>query len=295
MHQYSFKLMKLFPPVLFLITACVIDIENPIAESLSIEWISIDYDQVENQLFLQLEILPVDETIDSITVEVSSENYDSTFVLNDNGVSGDLIAKNNRFSLIVDVNLPFEDYHFDAMAHTSSSTEYKNKEEITIEEKLPPEIVEIIFWELNADGSEKMIDLSSESFQVDDEEYKYLYFQLIINDVNGLDDIRYVQYQIKVEDMEAEDTCHYVPPSGFLSFPQWYLEYKETNDSGFVFDVKNEYLDDPTTDIDEPGIPFKPFGLCGRIGYATFRFIVADKTFDPVIEEIIVKFENQFN
>ncbi len=92
MHQNSFKLMKLFSPVLFLITACVIDIENPIEESLSIEWISIDYDQVENKLFLQLEILPVDETIDSITVEVSSENYDSTFVLNDNGVSGDLIA-----------------------------------------------------------------------------------------------------------------------------------------------------------------------------------------------------------
>ena len=66
MHQNSFKLMQLFFPVLFLITACVMDIENPIEESLSIEWISIDYDQVENQLFLQLEILLVNETIDSV-------------------------------------------------------------------------------------------------------------------------------------------------------------------------------------------------------------------------------------
>ena len=98
MYQNFRSLIKLSPLILVLITSCVLDIENPIEESLSIEWISIDYDQVENQLFLQLEILPVDETIDSITVEVSSENYDSTFVLNDNGVSGDLIAENNRFS-----------------------------------------------------------------------------------------------------------------------------------------------------------------------------------------------------
>jgi len=40
-----------------------LDIENPIEESLSIEWISIDYDQVENKLFLQLEILHMTTTL----------------------------------------------------------------------------------------------------------------------------------------------------------------------------------------------------------------------------------------
>ena len=284
MHQNSFKLMKLFSPVLFLITACVIDIENPIEESLSIEWISIDYDQVENKLFLQLEILPVDETIDSITVEVSSENYDSTFVLNDNGVSGDLIAENNRFSAITEVDLPFEDYQFKAVVYTLSSKEYQDRKNITIYEEFPPEIVDIIFWQKNADGSGIIFNPDSEVFQIDDIDYRFLDFQLIINDINGLDDIRYVRYQINVEAMAAEDSCQYVPESGFLSYPQWYLEYKETTDAGFVFDVNNVYLD-------EPGIPVKPIGLCGRIGVSTFRFIVADMTLDPVVKERSVGFD----
>ena len=46
------------------------DIENPTEESLSIEWITIDYDQVGNKLFLQLEILPVNEAIDSVINQI---------------------------------------------------------------------------------------------------------------------------------------------------------------------------------------------------------------------------------
>ena len=121
-------------------------------------------------------------------------------------------------------------------------------------------------------------------FQIDDIDYRFLDFQLIINDINGLDDIRYVRYQVNVEAMEAEDSCQYVPKSGFLSYPQWYLEYKETTDSGFVFDVNNVYLD-------EPGSPVKPIGLCGRIGVSTFRFIVADMTLEPVVKERSVGFD----
>ena len=110
------------------------DIENPIEESLSIEWISIDYDQVENELFLQLKILPVNETIDSVIVEVSSDNYDSTFILNDDGVFGDIIAENNRYSVIAEVDLPFEDYQFDVVVYPLSSKEYQDRKNITIEE-----------------------------------------------------------------------------------------------------------------------------------------------------------------
>jgi len=291
MYQYSCYLIKLFFPILFLLTACVIDIDNPKEESLTIEWVIIEYNQVENQLFLQLEILPSDEKIDIVTVEVTSEYFDSIFVLNDNGISGDLVAQNSRFSIITEVDLPFENYEFNAVVYTISSKEYQKKENITIKEEFPPEFVDIIFWQKNADGSGTIFDPSSDPFQVDDKEYKYLYFQLIVNDPNGLEDIRYIQYQINVENMGAEDTCQYVPETGFLSYPQWYLEYKETTDAGFVFDVKNEYLDDPTTEINEPGIPIKPIGLCGRIGVSTFRFIIADMTFEPVIHEVNLGFD----
>ena len=180
--------------------------------------------------------------------------------------------------------MPFEDYQFEAVVHTSSSKEYQKIKQLTIEEQFPPKILDIIFWQKNADGNGTIIDPDSEVFQVDDVDYRFLDFQLIINDANGLNDIRYVRYQINVESMEAEDTCHYVPASGYLSYPQWYLIYQETTDSGFVFDVNNAYLE-------EPGIPVKPLGLCGRIGVSNFRFIVADMTFEPIIDEKSVVFD----
>ena len=145
MHQNSFKLIKLFSPVLFLITACVIDIENPIEESLSIEWISIDYDQVENKLFLQLEILPENEIINDVFVEISSDKFYTTISLNDNGEFGDIIPQNNIFSSFSEIYLPFDNYQFMVVVQTSSLQEFIKKKNITIEEQFAPEIVNIIF------------------------------------------------------------------------------------------------------------------------------------------------------
>ena len=199
MHQNSFKLMKLFSPVLFLITACVIDIENPIEESLYIEWISIDYDQVENQLFLQLETLPVNEIIDSVTVEIYSKNYDSTFVLNDDGNTGDIIAHNNRYSVITEVDLPFEDYQCNAVVYTLSSKEYQKRAEITIEKQYFPEIMDVIFIKSYEDGSGYQFDSSSPYF-VNDEDTSYLNFQITIKDLNGIENIQtiFIVYYIKL-------------------------------------------------------------------------------------------------
>ena len=61
MYRNFLSLIKLFPLILVLITSCVLDIENPTEESLSIEWISIDYDQAENAVtnFVLLESFPV--------------------------------------------------------------------------------------------------------------------------------------------------------------------------------------------------------------------------------------------
>ena len=65
MYQNTFLLIQLFFPVLLLITSCVVDIEGPTDKSLSIEWLTIDYNQTENKLFMHLEIKPEHETIDS--------------------------------------------------------------------------------------------------------------------------------------------------------------------------------------------------------------------------------------
>ena len=280
MYQNFRSLIKLSPLILVLITSCVLDIENPIEESLSIEWISIDYDQVENKLFLQLEILPENEIINDVFVEISSDNFDSTILLNDNGEFGDLIPQNYKYSSLSEIYLTFDDYQFKPVINGFELEEVN----FSIEEQFAPEIVDIIFWQKNEEGSGVIFDPDSEVFRVDDSEYNYLDFQVIINDKNGLDDIRYVRYQINIENMTAEDSCNYEPESGFLNYPQWFLEYKETTGAGFVFDVNNAYLQ-------EPGIPIKPLNQCGRIGVSTFRFIVADMIFDPIIEDRFVGFD----
>ena len=283
MYRNMFRLSFLFI-LLLLIISCVIDIEEPIQESLSIELLEIDYNQIENQLYLQIEVVPGNEVINEVFVTILSNSFDSTVFLNDSATSGDLIPQNNQYSAFTEVDLPFEDYQFNAVVHTLSSREYSKRKNITIEKQFPPEISDIIFWQKNADGSGTIFDPNSEAFMVDNEEYNYLDFQVVINDPNGLDDIRYVQYQINVESMAAEDSCNYEPELGFLSYPQWYLEYQETTDTGYVFDVNNAYLD-------EPGIPIKPIGICGRIGVSIFRFIIADMTSGPVVEDRSVEFD----
>jgi hypothetical protein len=262
----------------------MMNVDEDEMDSLSIEWLDIDYNQNDTTLFLQVEVIPENKMITEVFVEISSENFDSTIFLNDNGDFGDIILQNNIFSSLSEIYLPFDDYQFNAVVQTSSLHEFIKGKNITIEEQYDPEIVDIIFWQKNADGSETMFDPNSEIFQVDDDEYNYLDFQLIINDKNGLDDIRYVRYQINIENMVAEDSCNYEPETGFLSYPQWFLEYKETIDAGFVFDVNNAYLQ-------EPGIPIKPLNQCGRTGVSTFRFIIADMIFDPIVEDRFVGFD----
>ncbi|SVA91593.1 uncharacterized protein METZ01_LOCUS144447 [marine metagenome] len=284
MYRIMFPLKLILLSISLLITSCMMNVDEDEMDSLSIEWLDIDYNQNDTTLFLQVEFIPGNKMITEVFVEISSENFDSTIFLNDNGDFGDIIPQNNIFSSFSEIYLPFDDYQFNAVVQTSSLQEFIKGKNITIEEQYAPEIVDIIFWQKNADGSETMFDPNSEIFQVDDDEYNYLDFQLIINDKNGLDDIRYVRYQINIENMAAEDSCNYEPETGFLSYPQWFLEYKETTDAGFVFDVNNTYLQ-------EPGIPIKPLNQCGRIGVSTFRFIVADMIFDPIIEDRFVGFD----
>ena len=284
MYRIMFPVKLILLSISIFIISCMVNVDEDEIDSVSIEWIDIDYNQNDTTLFLQVESNPGNELITKVFVEISSVNFDSTILLYDNGYFGDIIPQNNIYSSFSEIYLPFADYQFNAVVRISSLQEFVKRANITIEEQYNPEIVDIIFWQKNADGSETMFDPNSEIFQVDDDEYNYLDFQLIINDKNGLDDIRYVRYQINIENMTAEDSCNYEPETGFLSYPQWFLEYKETIEAGFVFDVNNVYLQ-------EPGIPIKPLNQCGRTGVSTFRFIIADRIFDPIIEDKFVGFD----
>jgi len=277
MFRNFFSLINLSPLILVLITSCVLDIENPTEESLSIEWITINYDQVGKKLFLQLEIQPINETIDSVIVKVSSENYDSTFILNDNGFFGDIIAENNRYSVISEVDsLPFENYQLDAVVYTPFSNPALKSAEITIEKQYPPEILDVIFIKSYEDGSEYEFDSSSPYF-VNDEDTSYLNFQITIKDLNGIENIQSIRYKTETVwdsavgecGCEEQETCNY-------SSPTFYLDKinSTSNDSIFTFEAINDY-------IEEPGFPINPTSVCNRSGTITFSFVVFDAYLGP--------------
>ena len=292
MSKYIMSVKKYFIFALFFFFACTTKLEDIVNPSIDIEWIIADYNQVENTLFLQIDVLNSDKNYDSIIVELNSENYDLRLLLNDKGENGDIIANNNIYSINANIDLPYTTISLNAILFIDSNNKVEKNKIIFIEEQFAPEIVDVKFWQINADGSKSIFNPNNEPFQVHEEEYKYLYFQLIVNDKNGLDDIQYLKYQINVENMIAEDSCNYTPPAGFLSYPQWYLEYQETNiDGDFVFDIKNQFLDNPNTEIEEPGLEYKPIKQCGRIGVAIFRFIISDMTFEPILKEVSVGFD----
>lgn len=284
LYKYTFKIKKILSFGFIFLLSCTTSVENPLIESISINWITADYNQIEKKLFLQLEIQSWEENIDSVIVEINSDNYNLIVILNDNGNNGDIIPNNNRYSVNTDVELPYGNILLNAIIYSSSSIKYEYKNNILIEEQFPPEIIDFIFWKKYADGSGMIFDPSSEVYKVDNNDYTFLDFQLIINDKNGIDDIKHIYYEINVENMFAVDSCQYIPEFGFLSYPQWYLEYKETIEDGFIFDVNNIFLE-------EPGIPIKPIQSCGRIGVSVFKFIVSDMTFDPITTEISIGFD----
>ena len=145
MYRNLLSLIKLFSPIILVVTSCVIDVEEPFEESLFIEQFEVNYNQIDGQLYLQVGIEPGNKIIDEVFVIISANNFNSTIYLNDDGIEGDLIAQNNRFSAITEINLPFQDYQIKAVVQTSSSQEFIQKKNITIEEQFAPEFVDVIF------------------------------------------------------------------------------------------------------------------------------------------------------
>ena len=280
MYQNAFLLIQLFFPVLLLITSCVVDIEGPTDKSLSIEWLTIDYNQTENKLFIHLEIKPGNERIDSVTVEISSKNYDSTFVLNDDGNTGDIIAHNNRYSVITEVDLPFEEFQFKAVidGFEPEVAYFSN------EEQFLPEIEEIIFIKNYGNNQYEFINDNS-PFYINENDTSYLKFKIKIKDQNGINNIQSVRYKTVTNWDSAEGNCGYNQGEDYISSsPIFYLDNIDStsSDSILTYVSINDY-------IQEPGFLINPASVCNRTGVITFSFVIFDLYFGPqtFVEELL--------
>ena len=280
MYQNFRSLIKLSPLILVLITSCVLDIENPIEESLSIEWISIDYDQVENKLFLQLEILPENKIINDVFVEISSDNFDSTILLNDNGEFGDLISQNYKYSSLSEIYLPFDDYQFKAVIDGFEPEEVN----FSIEEQFLPVIEEIIFIK-SYENNKYEFSNNSSPYYIDENEISHLNFEIKIKDLNGINNIKSVKYNTVTHWDIAEGNCGCNQGEDCPNTsPTFYLNNINStlSDSIFTYVAINDY-------IKEPGFPINPSSICNRSGVITFSFVVFDLYFGPqtFVEELL--------
>ena len=288
MYQNAFLLIQLFFPVLLLITSCVVDIEGPTDKSLSIEWLTIDYNQTENKLFIHLEIKPGNEMIDSVTVEISSKNYDLTFVLNDDGNTGDIIAHNNRYSVITEVDLPFEEFQLKAVidGFEPEVAYFSN------EAQFLPEIEEIIFIK-NYGNNQYEFNNDNSPFYVNENDTSYLKFIIKIKDQNGINNIQSVRYKTVTNWDSAEGNCGYNQGEDYISSsPIFYLDNIDStsSDSILTYVSINDY-------IQEPGFPINPASVCNRTGVITFSFVIFDLYFGPqtFVEELLFSSCSELN
>lgn len=263
-----------------IITSCVQEIQKPDNTDIKIIDFIVDYDQTNNEIFLQVNTEFENQEITMVSVEIFSEDnlFDTLFVLNDAADNGDLISSNGTYSGLFYLMLSFQSYQLNSKVITETDVEIIKSKTLHVEEQFAPEINSIIFYKKNIDNTYYEFNPDNEPFLIDDSNYVFLDIQLEIMDKNGLEDIDFVRYQINVENMVAEDSCDYIPVSGYQSFPQWYLDFQNSTDSTFIFDINNDYLE-------EPGIPVKPISLCGRTGITLFKFIVSDQNSNPVAIE----------
>ena len=268
---------------IIIFTACIRDIQAPELTT-GVTELVFDYDQLNKTLYLKVGVEPGSEMIDSVEVVIfnSEIGLDSTFVLNDEGLSGDLIARNNTYSLQVPIELAFLSYTVYTKIYYYGNV-LQEVHEYTIEEQFPPEVLSIMFIKSYADGRKYEFD-SSSPYYVNDEDTSFLNFQITIKDLNGIGSIKSIRYKTETfwfsavgEECgcEEEKTCN-------ITSPVFYLNNINLmpNDSIFTFEAINNY-------IEKPGFPINPTSVCNRFGTITFSFIVFDafwgpQTFPPI-------------
>jgi len=219
-----------------------------------------------------LEILPENEIINDVFVEISSDNFDSTILLNDNGEFGDLIPQNYKYSSLSEIYLPFDDYQFKAVIDGFEPEEVN----FSIEEQFLPVIEEIIFIK-NYENNKYEFSNNSYPYYINENDTTYLNFEIKIKDLNGIDNIQSVRYKTLTHWDTAEGDCGCIQGETCASSsPTFYLNNinSTSSDSIFTYVAINDY-------IKEPGFPINPLSVCNRSGVITFSFVVFDLYFGP--------------
>ena len=272
--------------------SCIMEIQEPQEEFIKISDFYVNYDQLDNKLFLQVSTLAENDTITNVWVQITGDDplIEMVFVLNDSANTGDLVSNNGIYSGIFDLQLQFQNYQLKAFVETLAGSELTKIKNLQVEEQYYPELLEVLFFKTyeNVCGYELT---SNTTYFINDEDLSYLNFQIKIKDYNGLENIESVRYKTTTSWLYADSTggtgCQCSSSQECVNAPPiFYMSNIASNDSISTFVAINDY-------IKEPGFKINPISVCNRAGLITIIFTVFDLYFGPVIfPEIELFFSN---
>ena len=272
--------------------------ENPVQNTMPI-LSNIFADYYSDTLYLAYginEYNQADSIITKIYLDTENMFEDTiTLTLNDYGTNGDILPYDGIFSKKEHISdFQYGNYFINTALSYNNQIIWEGYDSYLFEENHPTEIIDIEFWKYYNNTNGYMIDYKNDkAYNVDDDLYSYLYFKIILKDLNGSDDIKYVKFEINVENMAAEDSCNYTPTIGYQQYSEWYMNIISYNDSLLTYDLINEYSDN------QLGFQVRPIDECGRTGLTSFKFIVSDKENNITTEEVFLLFskcgENYWN
>ena len=230
-----------------------------------------DYDNQENALSVYLEVSE-NFGISSISAIISNPNNSeiiSSFDLINSDINANIFLYEESLLLSDDIYI----YDINIIINFDNQTEgYSFTDQFTT--PVSPQILDYTI---------------TETHQLDLEEWTLLPIDIQIYDLNGLNNIESVTYEIKRALSGCDGECDYddncnepISDSDYISDPTWIFNYLESSndDSDYSYQF---HIDIPMRPLngsalyDENGEIIFDASDCGRIGTVFFKFLVLDK------------------
>ena len=267
MSDYRINIRLLLAIFLLLLInySCVQSIAEPESKKIEILNTSIELDQFENELYLQIETNQnySQNCIHEVFMELTYigdviHDYSKTFKLYDNGENGDLISANGIYTLLT---------HADTVVLPNIDPEITN---IDMAENF-------MLDETNPDSLDISVTINGKAFQCLASVLD-IYNKTTFLDTNVNLDNSYIELMINSDYMYMDNPQTSVcdrsqketpDPNAFESYFEWANGIpSNSNSNQFVFSTQ---------------IPFRSLSDCGGTGRAMFRFILHDLDTDTVI------------
>ena len=279
MFNYRIEFISLF---LLFFYACESSVSNSNSDSddFEISTFSIIYNNQENDISIYTEVSNA-TNIESIVAHIRNDMTSiETITLSQSNFNA------SAFSYYGPIDLSDEIYIYNLDLIINFIDDSQILESYSFSSPIKPEIIDYTM---------------PNTFQLDSTEWTFLPIEIEISNLNGLDNIESVTYQVQrfyngcgIDDCIYDENCNDpIEDSEYQSDPTWIFDYV----SSYNFSQNHIYnIDIPMRPLDGSGYYNDDGTLifsesdCGRIGTVLFKFIVLDKDglmdeeFDIVLE-----------